>query len=491
MTGIEAKRGHHANIAIAIIVTVQLMIIVDGTITNVAVPVLREDLGFSRTDLAWINNTFALAFGGLLLLAGRVGDVFGRRRVFAWGSLAFAASSVICGLAQDPATLLVGRTIQGVSSAFASSAAVALIISTFTENRERTRAMTAYAGVSSIGGAFGLVLGGVIVEYSSWRIAFFINIPLGLAAAYLVPLYLNEPERHKGRFDVLGSLTSTIGMSALVFALIQAAEDGWGDIHTLRAFAVTGIAMLAFFHVERRESNPLIPFSLFKDRDRTGAYLGRMFIVAAMMGSFFFMSQYMQEVLDYSPLQNGLALLPNTLALFGAAKYAGTVLPRWGTRRTALTGLPITTFGFVLLTQADIHSSYITGIGIPLTLTGFGIGFPMMALTMASMANVSPKDSGAASGMLNVVQQMGGALGLAILVTVFGTASRHGAADIAPGTDPVLAGKQVFVSGLDAAFTGAAIFGVLAIIVVSVIVRGSKHQQLTPVGQAAAPALID
>ena len=491
VTVVEAKRGHHPNIAIAIILTVQLMIIVDGTITNVALPVLRSELGFSRNDLAWIGNTFALAFGGLLLLAGRVGDVFGRRRVFALGSLAFAASSTICGVAQDPAVLLLGRSIQGVAAAFASSAAMALIISTFDEGPERAKAVTGYAGVSSIGGALGLVLGGFIVEYSSWRLAFFINIPLGIAAAALVPLYLNEPERHRGRFDIAGAVTSTLGMSALVFGFIQAASDGWSDKHTLRAFGLSLVGFIAFFHVERRAAQPLVPFGLFKDRTRSAAYITRFMILAAMTGSFFFMSQYLQEVRGYSPVQNGLALLPNTLALFGTAQIARRLLPRLGTRRTALIGLVTTTLGFALLTRLDTDSSFIFGIALPLTLTGLGIGFPSVALTLASMANVSQKDSGAAGGMLNVVQQLGSALGLSILVTVFGTAARSAASHPIAGQSAVEAGHRAFVHGLDAAFAGAVVFGLIAIAIVVGAIRPRAEGAISVLAPHSAPALID
>ena len=475
----QARKGHHPGIALAILVACQLMITLDGTIVNVALPQLRADLGFSRTGLSWVSNGFGLAFGGLLLLGGRVGDVLGRRRIFTYGVIAFVLASAIGGLAQDPGVLLASRALQGAAGAFASSAAMALIISNFPEGPERTKAMGAYAMVSAAGGSVGLVLGGLLIQATSWRWAFYINVPLGIAIVLTVPLYLTETERHPGRFDVIGALSSTVGMSSLVYGLIRAGEKSWSDPLCVGALTLAVVTLLAFVLQERHAEQPIMPLWLFTSRDRAGAYVARAFLVASMYGSFFFLAQYVQEVLGYSPVQNGLAFLPNMVGFFISAKVAGRYLPRWGTRRTALTGLPITAVGLLWLTQVGTDNNYLLHLGLPLLLLGSGIGFPMMALTLASMVGIEARDSGAASGMLNVVQQVGGALGLSILVTVFGTATRHAAAHPKPGLSALDQAHAVFVHGASMAFLTASIFAMLAVVVVGFVIHPMKPSSVT------------
>ncbi len=455
------------SVALAVILTCQLMVVLDATIVNVALPDIQRALHFSTSGLSWVLNSYTLCFGGLLLLGARVGDILGRRRTFAFGIGLFTVSSFAGGFALSPGWLLGARALQGVGAAVASPQALALLTTMFAEGRERTRALGLYAAVSIGGAAVGLIAGGILTEWASWRWVLFVNVPIGIALLLATSRFLPESERHRGRFDVAGAVTSTLGMVALVYGFVSAATDGWRSTDTVGAF-VAGIALLALFLViESHTMEPITPLGLFLDRNRAASYVARLLLVAGMIGMFFFLTQFMQIVLGYSPLITGLGFLPLTVALFSASQLSARVLvERYGAKPVMVLGISLSTLGMSWLTQLSVHSGYLSVLG-PLVLFGAGNGLAFVPLTATSLAGVDRRHAGAASGLVNVMQQVGGSLGLAILVTVFGTASRHAARLHSAGESAVAYQHHVLADGIATAFAGSAVFtaGTLAVIV--------------------------
>jgi EmrB/QacA subfamily drug resistance transporter len=453
--------------ALAVILIAQLMVVLDATIVNIALPKIQTALSFSRTDLSWVLNAYSLTFGGLLLLGARSGDLFGRRRVFLAGIALFTVSSLAGGFTHSAGLLLAARAMQGVGAAFASPSALALLMVMFPEGAERTRAIAAYTAVSIGGSAVGLVAGGMLVQWTSWRWVFFVNVPIGIGLLVLARRNLPETDRRKGRIDYPGALTSTFGMAALVYGFVRAASDGWGNDVTIAAF-VTGLVLLtAFVLVELRVSTPITPMRLFASRDRSFSYLARLALVGGMFGMFFFLTQFEQNILGYSPLVSGFAFLPLTAALFIASQLSARVLmARVGSKPLMIAGISISTVGVVLMTQLDASSGYGLILG-SLLLFGTGNGLAFVPLTMSSLAGVDPADAGAASGLVNVMQQVGGALGLSVLVTVFGTASRTEARHLGSAASNAAGQAQVFVHAADRAFLAAAILMALSVAMVA------------------------
>jgi EmrB/QacA subfamily drug resistance transporter len=443
------------------------MIILDLTVVNIALPHIQHGLGFSAAGLSWVLNAYSLTFGGLLLLGGRLGDILGRRRVFMAGLAIFTLASLAGGLATSAPVLLAARAVQGVGGAIASPAVLALIVSSFPEGRERTRALGIFTAVVMGGASLGLVLGGMITEWASWRWVLFINVPIGVAVILVAPRFLPETGRQPGRLDVTGALTSTAGMSALVYAFIRAAANGWADRLTLAAFAAAAALLAAFLLTETRSAHPVTPLRLFADRGRSASYLVRLLLVAGMFGMFFFLTQFLQEVLGFSPLRAGVAFLPMTAALFTVSRLAPRLVPRFGPKPLMVAGLLPVVAGMAWLAQISPATTYTSGILGPMLLIGAGMGVAFVPLTMASLHGVAPQDSGAAASMVNVMQQIGGALGLAILVTVSGGATRHAAA--------VPSAHQVVVHGMASSFTMAAVFDAVALLVVVLVLRMSQE----------------
>jgi EmrB/QacA subfamily drug resistance transporter len=453
-------------VVLAVILVAQLMVMLDMSIVNVALPQIRVGLGFTESGLSWVLNAYTLALGGLLLLGARAGDLLGRRRTFVAGVVLFTVASLLGGLAASPGMLLAARTAQGIGGALIAPATLALLSSMFPEPRDRTRALGLYAAVSVGGASVGLVAGGMLTEWLSWRWVMFVNVPIGIALVAATALFVTETPRLRGRFDVAGALTSTVGMTALVYGFVRAASHGWSDPATVGAFVVGGLLMAAFVGVERRAVEPITPLTLFADVQRSGSYVARMLLIAAMSGMFFFLTLFLQGVLGYSALATGFAFLPLTAALFASSQASARVLvERFGTRRVMTVGIMLSLTGMLWLTQLSQDSSYLSLLG-PLLLVGLGNGSVMVPLTAVSLQGVEPRHAGAASGLVNVMQQVGASLGLAVLVTVFGTASRSAATDVPVGTPHVDALQQVFVSGADAAFWVAAalLLGTLAIV---------------------------
>jgi EmrB/QacA subfamily drug resistance transporter len=445
---------------LSIILVTYLMIILDVSIVITALPEIHESLHFSSTGLSWVQNAYTLTFGGLLLLGARAGDILGRRRVFIAGIVVFTAASFLGGLATSAAWLLGARALQGVGAAVAAPASLALLMTHFREGAERTRALALYSAVASGGGSIGLVLGGLLTQWVSWRAGLFINVPVGITLAALAVRYLPESNRIPGHFDVPGAVASTLGMTSLVYGFVRAASDGWTDPITLAAF-VTGIVMLALFVlIERRATQPITPLRLFRSRTRVGAYVARVLVVGGMFGMFFFVTQYLQGVRELGALDAGLAFLPMTLAMFAMVRAVPRISARIGDGPMLAGGLSVALVGMVWLSRLAVETPYISGVALPMVVLGLGMGAAFAPLTAAGLSGVGPTDAGAASGLVNVAHQLGGSLGLGMLVTVFASA-QHAGADATP-----FAARDDLAQAVATALTGSAILLAVALVAV-------------------------
>lgn len=498
-----ARREGRPGIALAVIAACQLMVVLDATIVNIALPHIQDALSFSTTDLSWVLSSYTLTFGGLLLLGGRAGDILGRRRVFMAGILLFTLASLLGGLAQEPWQLLAARALQGVGGAIASPTSLALITTTFPEGPERNRAFGVFAAVSAGGGAIGLLTGGMLTEWLDWRWVLFVNVPIGVLIAVLAPMYINESEKHPGRFDISGALTSTLGMASLVYGFIRASEAGWRDTLTLSSFGAAVVLLAAFVLIESRAKEPITPLRMFADRNRSGSYMIMLSLAAAMFGMFFFIVLFVQNVLDYSPIESGLAFLPVTVAIVTGAGLSQRLLPVLGPKPFMVTGSAITGLGLFWQTLISPDSSYVSGVLGPMLLFGFGMGLNFVTLTLTAVSGVAQHEAGAASSLLNASQQVGGSLGLSILVTVFGTASRNEAekqipAFMAQATPeqkaefarthelPAPWGHDVLTHGISTAFTAAVAMVALALLTAVLVVRVRKSDLEALSGKSAA-----
>jgi EmrB/QacA subfamily drug resistance transporter len=467
-------------VALAIMLGAQLMIILDMTVVNIALPHIQTSLHFSSTSLSWVANGYTLTSGGLLLLGGRAGDILGRRRMFIVGITIFTLASLAGGLANSAGLLLAARAVQGVGGALAAPAVLALIVTSFPEGKERTRALGIYMGVITGGSSLGLVLGGVITEWLSWRWVLFINVPIGMAVVAIAPLFVSETPRQPGRFDVAGAITSTAGVSALVYGFIRAAANGWGDHVGIAAFGLAAVLLALFIVTETRARQPITPLRLFADVSRSGSFVARLFLIAGMFGMFYFLTQFLQRVMGFSPLRAGIAFLPMTVALFAISRAAPKVMPRLGVKPMMIVGMLPTIAAMSWLSRVSPATGYWAGVFGPMMLLGLGMGLVFVPLTTTSLAGVPPKDSGAASAMLNMLQLVGGSLGLAVLVAVFGTASRNAAQHPVPGLSPLAQGQHVLAHGIGTAFLLAAILDVASLLVILLVIR-VKQAAPTPV----------
>jgi EmrB/QacA subfamily drug resistance transporter len=456
----------------------QLMIILDVTVVNIALPHIQSGLHFSATSLSWVLNGYTLTFGGLLLLGGRAGDILGRRRTFIAGITVFTLASLAGGLANSAGLLLAARAVQGVGGALASPAVLALIVGSFPEGRERTRALGIYTGVVTGGASLGLVLGGVITEWLSWRWVLFINVPIGILVVAIAPLFVGETPRQPGRFDLTGAVTSTAGVAALVYGFIRAASNGWGDHVGLVSFAIAAVVLAAFLLTETRARQPITPLGLFANVSRSGSFIARLLLVAGMFGMFFFLTQFVQDILGFSPLRAGVAFLPMTITLFGVSRTAPRLMPVFGQKTLMIAGMVPVVIGMAWLSRVSPATGYWSGVFGPMVLIGMGMGIVFVPLTTASLAGVRPQDSGAASSMVNVMQQVGGSLGLAVLVAVFGTASRDAAAHPVPGLTTIAQQHHALAHGMSAAFLLAAILDAVTLLVIATLIRGNRPQPL-------------
>ncbi|MDX6307033.1 MAG: hypothetical protein QOI06_79 [Nocardioidaceae bacterium] len=463
-----------------VILVAQLMVVLDMSIVNVALPDMQKALSFSPTGLSWVLNAYTLAFGGLLLLGARAGDLLGRRRTFLIGMTLFTTASLLGGLATAGWWLLGARILQGVGAAMTAPAVLAFLTSTFAEGRERTRALGLYTAVSIGGAAIGLITGGILTQELSWRWVMYVNVPIGVAVLLGASVALTETARQPGKFDLPGAILATLGMTSLVYGFVRAASDGWLDAGTIGALAAGAALIMAFVANERQASHPITPLSLFADRTRAGAYLGRLLLVASMTGMFFFLTQFMQDVLHYGPLKTGLGFLPVTIALFAASQASARVLvERFGERAVLLVGISLSFLSMVWLTQLSESSGYLSVLG-PLVLLGLGNGSAFVPLTSAGLHAIEPRLAGAASGLVNVSQQVGASVGLAVLVTIFGSAQGSGSSPTFAGVSAAEQARLAFVNGADAAFLGGAILLATAVVIVAALVRRKQRPDTDP-----------
>ncbi|WP_433627393.1 MFS transporter [Nocardia sp. CA-120079] len=444
-----------SGIVLVTLLTCQLMIILDITVMNVALPRIRTDLHFSATNLSWVMNAYTLVFGGLLLLGGRAGDLFGRRNLFIAGTALFTLASLAGGLAPSATWLLVARVVQGIGGAMAGPSTLALLTTTFSEPKARMRVLALFSGMSSAGFAIGLIVGGLLTEWLTWRSALFINVPFGMAVVALALRYLPDGARQPARLDLPGAVTATGGVAALVYGFISAASHGWSDAGTDIWLAVGAVLIAAFLAIEARTAQPLLPLRLFVDRNRAAAYANMFLGPMAGMSMFFFLTQYLQEVRGLSALATGFAFMPTALMMFTMIRLIPRLLPRFGPKPVTVIGTLLMAAGLVLLTRLTVDTAYFPMLFIAMILMGSGIGLAFSPLNVIIMSSVAPTEAGAAGGALQTLQQTGASLGLAILVTIFGTAAR----------DAGGSAHHALVSGITTAFAGAVVIAALTFVV--------------------------
>ena len=504
-----AGGGHRRlGLALFVIATAQLMVVLDAAIVNVALPHIQRALGFSGNGLEWVVTAYAVTFGGLLLLGGRSGDLLGRRRIFIWGLLLFSAASLLGGFATSASWLLAARAVQGVGGAMIAPTALALITTTFPEGPPRNRAMGVYAAMSGGGAAVGLVAGGLLTTYLSWRWVLFVNVPIGILVALVAPYVLAESSRQRGRFDLPGAITGTGGVALLVYGLSNASTDAtgishWGDTKVIVSLAAAAVLLVSFVVIEWRSRHALLPLRLLANRSRSGAYLIMLCLATAMFGIFFFLTIFVQEVLGYSALRSGLAFLPFAAMIVVMSGIVSQLISRTGARPLMLTGTVVAAGGMYWFSHLTEHSSYLGGLLGPMLVTSAGLGMLFVPLSLVALNRVRGEDSGVASSLLNTGQQVGGAIGLAALGTVTWTAVanniKHQAAVAAAaaartghqlpagktgGPVPAAMLHQALAVGISRGFLVAAGIAVLAFVVVVATIR-IRRSDLT--GATSAP----
>jgi EmrB/QacA subfamily drug resistance transporter len=449
---------------LAIILASYLIIVLDVSIVITALPKIHHAFGFSATGLSWVQNAYTLSFGGLLLLGARAGDILGRRRTFVIGIALFTGGSLAAGLAQSAAWLVAARALQGVGAAIAAPSTLALLTTSFREGPERTRAVAYYGAVAGGGGSVGLVLGGVLTGWLSWRWGLFINVPIGLALILAAPRYLPETERRPGRFDLAGAASSTLGMTAVVYGIVRSATSGWSNVVTVASLAAGAVLLALFVVNERRAEQPITPLRLFASRERTGAYVARILFVGAMFGMFFFLTQFLQGVSGYGPLEAGLAFLPLTGVMFAMVLVVPRLAQRLGNGRLLAAGVTIALIGMTWLSRVSADTPYLTGIATPMVILGIGAGAAFTPLTASGVAGVAPEDAGAASGLVNVAHQLGGSLGLGVLVTVFASAAPQ-----------ELGARELLAHRISSSLSVGAVMLALALVVVITLIRSPQR----------------
>jgi EmrB/QacA subfamily drug resistance transporter len=410
-------------LALAVIAAAQLMVVLDATIVNVALPHIQRALGFSGTNLEWVVNAYTVVFGSLLLLGGRAGDLLGRRRIFITGILLFALASLLGGFATGQAWLLSARALQGVGAALAAPTALSLIAVTFPQGPPRNRAMGVYSAMSVAGGGIGLIAGGLLTTYASWRWVMFVNVPIGLVVAALATRVLPESDRRTGRFDIPGALTGTLGVASLVYGLSSAATSPngvshWTDTKVVASLTAAVALLAAFGVIEARSKHALLPMRLLANRNRSGAYLISLCVGTAMFGMFFFLTIFMQTVWGYSALKTGIAYLPMIGIVLVTSAAASQLISRTSARPLLAAGGVIATGGMFWLSRVSEHSTYAGGILGPMIVTAFGLGFVFVPMNLTALVKVDEHIAGVASSLLNTGQQVGGSIGLAVLGTV-------------------------------------------------------------------------
>jgi EmrB/QacA subfamily drug resistance transporter len=474
-------------VALALLCAAEFVVVLDASVVNVALPSIGRALHFSQDDLSWVVNAYTLTFGGFLLLGGRMADLLGRRRMFIAGIALFAVASLLGGLAQSDTWLVAARAVQGLGAAIVSPAALSLITTIFAEGAERNKALGVWGAVAGSGGAAGVLLGGMLTQWAGWEWVLFINTPIGLAAAAIAPRLLPE-SRNEGprRFDIAGAVSITAGLTLLVYALVDANKAGWGSAQTIGLLAAAAVLITLFVIIELGTRAPLVPFpGIFRIRTITGINVTALLIAMALFSMFFFVSLYMQQVLGYDALKAGVSYLPLAGGIIVSAGMASGLVTRFGFKPVLILGLLLTAGGLAWFSQVSPHGTYLGDILFPSLLAAAGLGFAFVPMTVAAVAGVEPHEMGLASGLINTSQQVGGALGLAILATIANSVT----------TDSLTSGHPMPVAltdGFQAAFTVGAVFAVAGAVLAALLVSGRasrEHALAAQRGEAeAAPA---
>ncbi|RED37392.1 MFS transporter [Paenibacillus sp. VMFN-D1] len=454
------------NIALLIIIACQLMIVLDASIMITALPEIGRTLHLATTTLTWVQNAYILAFGGLLLLGARAGDIFGRKQVFMVGIGLFTAASLLVGLANSTEFLFMSRALQGIAAALATPSALSLLSVTFVEPKERSKAIALYSAVSGVGGSVGLLLGGVLTDLISWRLGMFINVPIGLLLLSLAPKYLPKTERVSGHFDFMGAVTSVIGMTALVFGFIRAADKGWVNPETVLSLVVGLVLIISFIVIEKRAKQPITPLRLFNSRERTAGYLGRFFFVGGMFSMMYFLSQFLQTVFGFNAFEASLAFVPMTAVQFAMMYAVPKLLSKYGTSKLLVAGILVALAGMSWLSGISVETNFYIGIVMPMILLGVGAGIIFIPFTSLGLSNVEARDAGAASGLVNVAHQIGGSVGLAVLASIFGGKAPAGSLS-----------KQAFAHAVSLTITGSTLFFAASLTVVVLLLLVKKEKQ--------------
>src|SRR6202142_4503440 len=462
------------NLALALLAMTQFVVVIDASIVNVALPSIGSHFHFSRTDLSWVVNAYTLTFGGFLMLGGRMADLLGRRRMFIVGLVLFSIASFAGGIAQSEGWLLAARAVQGMGAAIVSPAALSILVPTFAEGHERNRALGIWGAVAGAGGAAGVLLGGILTSGLSWRWVLFVNVPIGLLAAALAPRTLRESRRDQAgnSFDIPGAVTVTGGLALLVYAVVDAVNVGWGATRTIVCLAAAGVLLVAFVAIELRQRDPLVPFSIFRLRTLRGANIVGLLIGMSLFSMFFFISLYLQEVLGYSPIKTGIAYLPLAVGIFIAAGAAGQLVTRVGFKTPLIAGMMLVAGGLLWFSQVPATGgSFAADVLGPSLLAAVGFGLAFVPVTIAAVTGTKPHDAGLASGLINTSQQIGGALGLAILATVANSRTQgllHSGAAVHASV--------ALTKGFDRAFLVGAGFAVLGAFLAALLIssRGSR-----------------
>ena len=481
---VEMTKPRNSSIALVVIAVAQLMVVLDVAIVNVALPSIQHALKFNAADLEWVVNAYAIAFGGLLLLGGRMGDLYGRLRMFVAGTLVFAAGSLAGGLAATSTALIVARTAQGVGAAIVAPTALALLAGTFAEGPARNRALGVYSAISAGGGALGLLLGGVITTYFSWRWILFVNVPVGLVLAFVAPRVLNPSRGRPGRLDLPGAAAVSAGAVLLVYGLSRAAVHGWNDATTVVTLSAGGALVAAFVLIEALSHEPLLPLSLFSNRNRTGAYALSLANGAALSGTLFLLTLFLQNVLGMSPLQAGFAFLPTALGIVAGAGITSRLIARTGPRVPMTVGSLMAAIGLFWLAAITDHAMYPVSVLGPLVVLAAGIGQVFVSASVVTISGVTSRESGIASAVLNVGRQLGGSIGIALMGTIAASVTRGQLAGVPP-THTALA--HALTSGFTAGFQLAGCIALAGFVAAFIAVRRRRPEAVVEV-QAEARA---
>jgi EmrB/QacA subfamily drug resistance transporter len=455
--------------ALALLASAQFVVVLDASIVNVALPSIGRDLAFSQDDLSWVVNAYTLFFGGFLLLGGRMADLLGRRRIFMGGLVLFAAASLAGGLATSDLQLIIARAVQGLGAALLSPAALSLVTTMFREGSERNKALGIWGAVAGSGGAAGVLLGGVLTEALSWEWVLFVNVPIGVIAATLAPVLLvdtRDADRPRS-FDVTGAVSVTAGLAILVYALVDAESAGWGSTQTVVLLSVAAALLVSFVVVESRTRWPLMPFSIFRLRTLSASNVVGLLIGMALFSMFFFISLYMQQILGFDALEAGLAYLPLAGTIIVSAGVASQLATRLGFKPVLIGGLALLTAALLWFSQVSVDGSYVGDVLFPSLVAGAGLGFAFVPVTIGAVAGTKPEEAGLASGLINTSQQVGGALGLAVLSTV----AFSGISSTRP--DPV-----ALTAGFGDAFLVGAAFAAVAVLIAVFAIRSADSRAM-------------